>query len=115
MDQSTICLCLNRKGLSVQAIHDELVQVLGSDVITYSTMTSYFDASHWRAQNEEQHSDPPPDVIDKVILQALNQITFTSVRKLAKTMCISHATVWRRLTGFLGIFCQTFTLASFSA
>jgi hypothetical protein len=72
MDQRTICLYLNRKGLSAQVIHDKLVQVLGSDVIAYSMMTSYIGASRWRAQNEEQHLDPPPDVIDKAILQVLN-------------------------------------------
>jgi hypothetical protein len=44
----------------------------------------------------------PPDVIDNVILQALNQISFTSVRELAKSTCISNAIIWRRLTRFLG-------------
>jgi hypothetical protein len=58
MDQSIICLYLNRNRLSAQTIHDELVQVLGSDVIVYSMVTFYFRASRWRAQNEEQHSDP---------------------------------------------------------
>jgi hypothetical protein len=52
MDQRTICLYLNRKGLSAKAIHDELVQVFGFDVIAYSTVTSYLGASRWRAQNE---------------------------------------------------------------
>jgi hypothetical protein len=88
MDQSTFCLYPNRKGLSAQAIHDELVQVLGSDVIAYSTVTSHFGASRWRAQNEEQHSDPPPDAIDKAILQAVNHTPFASIRELAKSMCI---------------------------
>jgi hypothetical protein len=60
MDQCTIYFYLNRKGLSVQTIHDELVQVLRSDAIVYSTVISYFGASRWRAQNEEQHSDPLP-------------------------------------------------------
>jgi hypothetical protein len=60
MDQRTICLYLNRKGLSAQAIHDELVQILGSDVIAYLTLTSYVGASRWRAQNGEQHLDPLP-------------------------------------------------------
>jgi hypothetical protein len=104
MDQCTICLYLNRKGLSAQAIHDELVQVLGFDIIAYSTVTSYLGASRWRAQNEEQHSDRPPDVIDSAILQTLNQTPFTSVRKFTKSICISHATAWRRLTGSLGLF-----------
>jgi hypothetical protein len=58
MDQRTICLYLNRKELSAQAIHDEFVQVLGFDAVVCSTMTSYLRTSHWRAQNEEQHSDP---------------------------------------------------------
>jgi hypothetical protein len=45
---------------------------------------------------------PPPDVIDNTVLQTLNQIQFASVRELAKSMCISCATVWRCLTGSLG-------------
>jgi hypothetical protein len=53
MDQRTICLYLNRKELSAQTIHDELVKVLGSDAIAYSTVTSYLRVSRWRAQNEE--------------------------------------------------------------
>jgi DNA-binding MurR/RpiR family transcriptional regulator len=94
MDQCTICLYLNRNGFSAKAIHDELIQVLDSDAIAYSTVTSYPRASHWRAQNEEQHSDPRPDVIGNTILQALNQTTFASMRELAKSTCISRATVW---------------------
>jgi hypothetical protein len=95
MDQRTICLYLNTKGLSAQAIHDELVQVLGSDVIAYSTVIFYLGASRWRAQNEAQHSDPNSDVIDNAILQALDQTQFASVREFAKSMYISTATVWR--------------------
>jgi hypothetical protein len=45
----------------------------------------------------------PPDVIDNAILQALNQTSFASVRELSKSMCISCETVWRRLTGSLGL------------
>jgi hypothetical protein len=93
MDESTICLYPNRKGLSAQAIHDKLVHVLRSDAVAYSTVTSYLRASRWMAQNEEQHSDPPLDVIDNAILQALNQTQLASVRELAKSMCISCATV----------------------
>jgi hypothetical protein len=94
MDQRTICLYFNRKGLSAKAIHDKLVQVLGFDAIADSTVTSYLRASDWMAQNEEQHSEPPPDVIDNTILQALNQTPFASVREFTKSTCISRATVW---------------------
>jgi hypothetical protein len=81
-------LYLNRKGLSDHAIHDEFVQVLGSDAVAYSTVTSYLRASRWRAQNEEQHSDPPPDVVDNASAQVLNQTPFPSVHELVKSMCI---------------------------
>jgi hypothetical protein len=101
MDQRTICLYLNRKGFSAKAIHDELVQVIGFDAIAYSTVTSYMRASHWRTQNEEQHSDSPPDVIDNAILHALIQTLFASMQELAKSTYISRATVRRRLTGSL--------------
>jgi hypothetical protein len=43
----------------------------------------------------------PPVIIDKVILQTLNQTQFASVRELAKSMCISRTIVWQRLTGSL--------------
>jgi hypothetical protein len=45
---------------------------------------------------------PPPGIIDNAILQALDQIQFTLVKELAKSMCISIATVWRCLTKSLG-------------
>jgi hypothetical protein len=99
MDQRSICLYLNRKGFSAHAIHDELVQVLDSDsdAVAYSMVTFYLRASHWTTGKEEQHSNPP-DVIDNTIIQALDQTPFVSVRELAKSMCISIAIVWRRLT-----------------
>jgi hypothetical protein len=58
MDQRAICLYLDRKNLSVQAIqaiHDELMHVLGSDAIAYSTVTFYLRASRCRPQNAEWH------------------------------------------------------------
>jgi hypothetical protein len=94
MVQRTIYLYLNRKGLSAQAIHDELVQVLRFDAVACSMVTSYLRASRWMAQNKDQYSDLLPDVIDNAILQAFNQTPFALVQKLAKSICISHATVW---------------------
>jgi hypothetical protein len=43
----------------------------------------------------------PPDVIDNAILQAPNQTSLALMQELAKSMCISRATVWRRLTRFM--------------
>jgi hypothetical protein len=53
MDQRTIGFYLNRKGLSAQTIHDELMQVLGFDATAYSTVTFCLRASHWTAGKEE--------------------------------------------------------------
>jgi hypothetical protein len=78
------------------------VQILGSDAVAYSTVTFYLRASHWTAGKEEQHSDPHPDVIDNAILQAFNKTLFALMQELAKSMCISTATVLRRLTKSLG-------------
>jgi hypothetical protein len=102
MDQRTICLYLSRKGFSPHAIHEELVHLLGLDVIAYSTVTYHLRASRCTAQAEERHSEPPPDVVDHAILEALDQTPFASVRELAKATCIPHTTVWRRLTESLG-------------
>jgi hypothetical protein len=41
MDQRSICLFLAMKGLSGQAIYNELAAVLGPDAIGYSTVTNY--------------------------------------------------------------------------
>jgi hypothetical protein len=57
MDQRTICLCLDRKLFSAQAIHDELVQILGSDAIAYSTASFYLRASRYKPQNAERDAD----------------------------------------------------------
>jgi hypothetical protein len=45
MDQRIICLYLDRKSHSAQAMHDELVQILGSDAVTCATVTFYLHAS----------------------------------------------------------------------
>jgi hypothetical protein len=92
MDQCTICLYLRRKGFSAQAIHEELVQILGPDAITYSMVTYHLRASRWTAQTEERHSGPFPDVIDNAVLEALDQTPFASMRELAKASCIPRTT-----------------------
>jgi hypothetical protein len=90
MHQCIICPYLDRKSLLAQAIQDELMQVLGFDVIVYSTMASYRRAPRCRPLNAERHSYPP-DVIHKAVFQAIDEIPFTFVRELAKSTCIPRA------------------------
>jgi hypothetical protein len=47
MDQRSICLFLAMKGLSAQAIYNELVAVLGPGAIGYSTATNYLRQCHF--------------------------------------------------------------------
>jgi hypothetical protein len=41
MDQQTIVLYLGMKGMSLDAIHVDLVRTLGTDAVTDSTVTKY--------------------------------------------------------------------------
>jgi hypothetical protein len=60
------------------------VQLFVPDAIAFSIVIFHLRASRWTAQTEERHSDPSPDVVDKAILETLNQTPFTSMRKLAE-------------------------------
>jgi hypothetical protein len=114
MDQRTICLYLNRKALSAKAIHNELVQVLGSGVIADSTVTFYLRASRGRVQNEERHSDPLPMLS---ITQFFKPLIKPRSRQCenSQSRCVfqvqQFGDVWLVSWGF----CQAFALASLSA
>jgi hypothetical protein len=41
MDQKTIFLYLRMKGMSLDAIHEDLVRTLGTDAVTCPTVTKY--------------------------------------------------------------------------
>jgi hypothetical protein len=104
MDQCTICLYLNRKGLSAQTFHDKLVQVLWFDVIAYSTVISSLGASRWRAQNEEQHSDPLPILSTTQFFKPLIKSRSCQCKN-SQSPCIFHVQrfgdIWRVPCDFL--------------
>jgi hypothetical protein len=74
-----------QEGLSAHAIYGELVEILCSDAIAYSTVSTYLGASRSRPQNAEWDSDRPREVIDNVILQDLDETALASVCELAKS------------------------------
>jgi hypothetical protein len=41
MDQRSMCLYLDLKGMSTQVIFDDLVATLGDETLAYSTVTKY--------------------------------------------------------------------------
>jgi hypothetical protein len=93
MDQGSICLFLSIMGPSVQAIHNELVTVLGPDAIAYSTVTKSLHQRQFPSVPCEPSEEPPMTVIDHAILDALKKQPFSSIRGLARLTCIPTTTI----------------------
>jgi hypothetical protein len=103
MDQKPIVLYLRRKGMALDAIHDDLVRTLGQDAVVYSTVTKYARSAQLSGRKEVA---PPkaPDVerspVDEAILTALAEFPFpfSSVRELSRRICLPRSTVDWHLT-----------------
>jgi hypothetical protein len=82
-------------------VHTELVQVLGPDAITCSTVTKYM-RNAVILQNELEAEDRAEDqrfaITDNAILEALEMMQFASIRQIAKMTFIPLITVFRHLT-----------------
>jgi histone-lysine N-methyltransferase SETMAR len=105
MDQPTIAIYLERKGLSARAIHQDLVATLGQDAVADSTVTRYLREIRFHPSTKAKASieiPQVPDDSDEAILAALREAPFASVRQLARLTHISAAKVYRRLTRSLG-------------
>jgi hypothetical protein len=102
MDQRSICVFLAIKGVSAQAIHSELVAMLGSDAIASSTATKYPRQWQFPAIPCQPSEESPTTIIDDAILDALNKQPFSSIQELAKFICILTTPIHRHLTRSLG-------------
>jgi hypothetical protein len=98
MDEKPIILYLRMKGMGLDAIHDDLVRMLGKDAVAYSTVTKYARNVQFSGQKE---ATPPeaPDVerspVDEAILTALAEFPFpfSFVRELSRRICLPSSTV----------------------
>jgi hypothetical protein len=81
-------LFLATKRLSAQTIDNELVAVLGPDVIGYSTVTNYLCQRHLPSILRETPDEPAATVIDNAVLDALEKQPFSSICKLGGLTCI---------------------------
>jgi hypothetical protein len=59
MDQKTIVLYLRTKGMSLDAIHEDLVRTLGTDAVTYSTVTNYARSAKFSPKKDRPSSEHP--------------------------------------------------------
>jgi hypothetical protein len=96
MDQRSIVLCLNRKGLMAQVIHDDLVATLGDEASAYNTVTNYLRAARIIPRDATQFSAVTSyhiDESDEAILRALEELPFSSVRQLSSPTQLPKITV----------------------
>jgi uncharacterized membrane protein len=100
MDQRSIALYLSMKGLSAKLIHQELVDMLGLEALAYSTVTWYLRTASFAAQSEEAPAEAEfinINPVDAVVLKALANGPFSSVRELSRLTCLPRSTVHRHL------------------
>jgi hypothetical protein len=105
MEQRSIVLHLNRKGLTAQIIHVDLVATLGEETIAYSTVTNYLRAVRITSRDATPFSAAPSPHIDKsdeAILRVPEELPFSSVRQSSCAIHLSKTVVYGRLSEKLG-------------
>jgi hypothetical protein len=100
MDQKPIILCLRMKGMTLDAIHDDLVHTLGKDAVIYSTVTKYAHSAPFSGRKEATLPEAPDkeverSPVDEVILTDLTEFPFlfSFVRELSRRICLPRSTV----------------------
>jgi hypothetical protein len=101
MMQCPIVADLLLKWMSAREIHDDIVATLGSDAVSYSSVTRYLREARFPLSKLESHpADVQKDLddLDQAILAALEDIPFASVRQFSQLVHLPSTTVYRRLT-----------------
>ena len=105
LEQRSIVLFLQRKGFTATLIHKELVEVLGSEAVSYSTVTKYLRSelttpiSKVCPKMDEKSGD---EIIDDAIISVLADEPYSSVRQIAQRTKIPKSTVFYHLVHSLG-------------
>jgi hypothetical protein len=84
------------EGMWLDAIHEDLMRVLGENAVACSTITKYVRSEKFPDKNDEPPSQArtvEPDLVDQVILIALPDDPFSSVRELSRLTCLPQSTV----------------------
>jgi hypothetical protein len=105
MHRESITLYLAMKLLGAVEIHAQTNKVFGEGTVRYSTITRYLRKQsfpHSSEVAEEKADIGSSDPIDRIILQALNEQAFTSLRQLAKRILIPATTIRYHLVNNMG-------------
>jgi hypothetical protein len=104
MDQKAIVLSLHMSGMSLDAIHEDLMCVLGENAVASSTVPKYVRSGEFPPNNDGPPSEPitvEPGPVDQATSIALADYTFSWVRELSRVTCLPRSTVHRHLTDSL--------------
>jgi hypothetical protein len=96
MDQNTIVLYLHMRGMWLDAMHEDLMRVLGENAVACSTVTKYVRSEKFPPKNDGPPSQPmtvEPGPVDQAILTPLADSPFSSVRELSQATCFPGSTV----------------------
>jgi hypothetical protein len=89
------------KGMSLDVIHENLVRTLGTDAVTYSTVTKYARSVKFSPKKDRPSSEPSvveSSAVDDTILAALADYPLSSIRELSRRTDLPRSTVHRHLT-----------------
>jgi hypothetical protein len=96
MTQRPIVAYSSLKWISAREIHDDIVAILGPDVVSYSSVTRSLRDAQFPPSKPELHlADVQRDLddLDQVILAALEDSPFTSVRQPSRLTHVPSTTV----------------------
>jgi hypothetical protein len=105
MNQREIVLCFARKELSAIVIHHDLRAKLGSEAVSYSSVTRSLHEAIFGSANSPRNvpeTEPQFDDCDQAILLALTEQLFAPIRELGRLTQLPRTTMQRRSTQSFG-------------
>jgi hypothetical protein len=101
MHQRTIAFDLRIKGLSAEAIVQDVGATFGTEAVAYSTVTRWLRTPKFAGQDERAHDEAEltgTELFGKAIMKAIRDNPLSPVRELSRLACLSRSTVHRHLT-----------------
>jgi hypothetical protein len=100
MGEKTIVLYLRMKGMRLDAVDEDLVRTLWKEAVAYSNVTKYVRNAPLAPKSEALRPGPADcghGPVDEVILAAIREYPFFSVRELCRLTCPPRSTVHRHM------------------
>jgi hypothetical protein len=104
MDQRSIVLYHNRRGLTAQVIRNDLVATLGAEAMAYSTVTDYPRVTRIIPCDATPLSatiSPHINESDDAILRTFTELPFSEIRRFARATHIPVTTAYTPLSAKL--------------